>query len=75
MYWWLEVVTKKPNCIYYFGPFDSSKEAELEKSGYIEDLKKEKAEVIEARIKLHNPIQLTIDLDEPQMDEQMKIPA
>ncbi len=27
--WWLEVITKQPQCTYYFGPFASVKEAEL----------------------------------------------
>ncbi len=44
--WWLEVFTLKPNCIYYFGPFDTSTEAEINQSGYIEDLKDEGAEGI-----------------------------
>ena len=39
MFWWLEIITKEPYCIYYFGPFDSLKEAQLEQGGYIEDLK------------------------------------
>ena len=75
MSWWLEIVTKNPNCIYYFGPFDSLREAELEKDGYIEDLSQEQAEVIGARIKLHNPLQLTIDLDEPERGREIKVPA
>lgn len=73
MSWWLEVVTKKPSCIYYFGPFDSLREAEVEKYGYIEDLNEEQAEVVAARIKFHNPLQLTIDLDEP--GREIKVPA
>lgn len=75
MYWWLEIVTSKPSCIYYFGPFDSLREAELEKGGYMEDLSEEQAEVIGARIKFHNPLQLTIDLDDPGMEREIKVPA
>ena len=75
MSWWLEIVTKKPNCIYYFGPFDTLGEAELEKGGYIEDLSQEEAEVIDTRIKFHNPLQLTIDLDDPGMERKIKVPA
>ncbi|MFB2938557.1 DUF1816 domain-containing protein [Aerosakkonemataceae cyanobacterium BLCC-F154] len=75
MSWWLEIVTKKPSCIYYFGPFDSLKEAELEKGGYIEDLRQEQAEVIDTRIKFDNPLQLTIDLDEPGREREIKVPA
>ncbi|MFB2893234.1 DUF1816 domain-containing protein [Aerosakkonemataceae cyanobacterium BLCC-F50] len=75
MSWWLEIVTKNPSCIYYFGPFDSLREAELEKGGYIEDLRQEQAEIIDTRIKFLNPLQLTIDLDEPEREREMKVPA
>lgn len=75
MSWWLEIVTKKPSCIYYFGPFDSLREAELEKGGYIEDLRQEQAEIIDTRIKFLNPLQLTIDLDDPEREREMKVPA
>lgn len=75
MSWWLEIVTKKPSCIYYFGPFDSLREAELEKGGYIEDLRQEQAEVIDTRIKFFSPLQLTIDLDDPEREREMKVPA
>jgi len=75
MSWWLEIVTKKPSCVYYFGPFDNSKEAELSKGGYIEDLSQEQAEVIDTRIKFDNPLQLTIDLDDPEREQEIKVPA
>lgn len=75
MSWWLEVITKKPHCIYYFGPFDSFREAEQEKNGYIEDLRQEAAEEIEVRVKWHNPRELTIYLDEPGMEQEIKVPA
>lgn len=71
MSWWLKIVTRKPNCIYYFGPFDSLREAQLEKGGYIEDLRQEEAQIIEARIKFDNPMLLTIDLEDPEI----KVPA
>ena len=58
--WWLQIITHRPYCIYYFGPFDSSKEAELAKGGYIEDLYQEGAEGINAQIRLDNPSELTI---------------
>lgn len=59
--WWLQVITDIPYCVYYFGPFESFKEADLAKSGYIEDLNQEGAEGIEAQIKFDNPKELTID--------------
>lgn len=63
MFWWLEVTTNNPYCIYYFGPFDSEIEAELAQEGYIEDLKQEGAEGIETDIKLYSPRNLTIYQD------------
>jgi hypothetical protein len=36
MAWWVEIVTKKPDCKYYFGPFASHREAQLSQLGYIE---------------------------------------
>ena len=38
--WWVEINTNIPRCIYYFGPFNSEKEAQLYKSGYVEDLQR-----------------------------------
>lgn len=58
--WWVEIVTAQPSCIYYFGPFISSKEAELARSGYIEDLEQEAAVGITVRIQQCKPTQLTI---------------
>jgi Domain of unknown function (DUF1816) len=60
MFWWLEVVTINPHCIYYFGPFDSQMEAELAQAGYVEDLQQEGAEGIKTEIKWYSPSVLTI---------------
>ncbi len=27
--WWVEIITAKPNCIYYFGPFRTQKKRRL----------------------------------------------
>ncbi len=62
--WWAEIFTKQPCCTYYFGPFASAKEADLAKSGYIEDLVQEKAQGITVQIKLCEPLDLTIFQDE-----------
>jgi len=35
--WWLEVKTTEPACTYYFGPFETESEAELQKTGYLDD--------------------------------------
>jgi hypothetical protein len=58
--WWLEIFTRNPNCIYYFGPFDSSNEAEMSQLGYIEDLTEEGAEVLTVKIKWYQPTRLDI---------------
>ena len=64
MAWWVEIVTEQPKCIYYFGPFASSYEAELPSIGYIEDLEQEEAQVIAVDIKQCQPKKLTIFEDE-----------
>ena len=58
--WWIEIRTKMPPCIYYFGPFDSLKEARLSQHGYIEDLVTEKAQGITVELKKCQPQMLTI---------------
>ncbi len=58
--WWVEIVTDSPRCTYYFGPFDTDKEASSNTPGYIEDLKSEGAQRISIRIKQCQPSDLTI---------------
>ena len=58
--YWVEITTKQPDCIYYFGSFDNYEEAQTMQHGYIEDLKSEKAVGIEAEIKRCLPTKLTI---------------
>jgi hypothetical protein len=58
--WWIEIRTKLPACIYYFGPFESKKEARLSQHGYIEDLVEEKAQGITVELKKCQPHMLTI---------------
>lgn len=62
--WWVEIVTKKPNCTYYFGPFASHREAQLSQLGYIEDLEQERPQLIAIEIKQCQPKELTIFEDE-----------
>lgn len=64
MAWWVEIITAQPKCIYYFGPFAGSYEAQLSSSGYIEDLEQEEAQVISVDIKRGQPRELTIFGDE-----------
>ncbi|NJM84817.1 MAG: DUF1816 domain-containing protein [Leptolyngbyaceae cyanobacterium RM2_2_21] len=60
--WWIEIVTQTPKCTYYFGPFTSEAEANIAKTGYIEDLEQEGAAQIVATIQRCNrPDELTID--------------
>lgn len=62
--WWLEIVTFRPDCIYYFGPFESLQEAVLSHVGYLEDLKQEGAKGITLRIQWCQPKILTSFCDE-----------
>ncbi|MEM8832804.1 MAG: DUF1816 domain-containing protein [Cyanobacteria bacterium P01_G01_bin.19] len=64
--WWIEIRTKIPHCIYYFGPFESLKEARFYQHGYIEDLVEEKALGITVEFKRCQPQMLTIS----EFDEQ-----
>ncbi|MEC4816570.1 MAG: DUF1816 domain-containing protein [Scytonema sp. PMC 1069.18] len=57
--WWIEIVTAYPRCIYYFGPFASTEEAERLQAGYIEDLEQEGSQVIMIQIKWCQPQELT----------------
>lgn len=58
--WWVKVVVQSPACTYYFGPFDSFKEAQSQQSGYIQDLKEEGATEVVSQIQQCQPEQLTI---------------
>lgn len=64
MHWWVEILTARPCCTYYFGPFGSVCEAILAKPGYLEDLLQEGAEEISVQIKWCRPRELTIFEDE-----------
>ena len=65
--WWVEINTAVPHCTYYFGPFDSQKEAQLSRSGYVEDLHQEEARDIIAVVKQCQPDVLTIFHDEAKV--------
>ncbi len=63
--YWLKISTKVPNCIYYFGPFDSPLEAKTLQAGYIEDLIEENAQGIHVELEqCPQPTELTICEDE-----------
>ena len=58
--WWVKIQTAKPECIYYFGSFESQIEAEVAQYGYIEDLMMEKASGIDVEITQGQPNVITI---------------
>ncbi len=57
---WAEIITERPHCIYYFGPFQTFMEAKTTCPGYIEDLQSEGALGIKVVIKRCRPDMLTI---------------
>lgn len=63
--WWVEIFTTSPRVTYYFGPFVTAQEAELAKSGYIEDLENEGSQVLTVQIQQCQPNFLTISENEP----------
>ena len=58
--WWVKITTSMPQCIYYFGPFQTSSEAKASYPGYVEDLDSEGAKGILVAIKRCKPNMLTI---------------
>ncbi|WP_069791854.1 diguanylate cyclase domain-containing protein [Cyanobacterium sp. IPPAS B-1200] len=63
VFWWIRIDTIKPAMTYYFGPFDSLREAEENCNGYVEDLIEEKAEGITFDYQYFEPDSLTINRD------------
>lgn len=57
--WWVKITTVEPDCVYYFGPFQSSIEARSNHSGYIADLADEGAKGITVIVRRCNPEVLT----------------
>ena len=72
---WIEVVTTKPKCTYYFGPFLSEPEAIAAQSGYIEDLEVEGAQGIAVAIKRCKPSNLTIFDESGEASDRTKNPT
>ena len=58
--WWVEIYTNHPQCTYYFGPFETAVEARDLTDGYLEDLRREHAQIITVAIKQCQPEHLTI---------------
>lgn len=65
--WWVKIVTHKPRCLYYFGPFESQQEAKENQAYYLEDLQKEGAIGITINIEHCNPLYLTIDEEDSEV--------
>jgi Domain of unknown function (DUF1816) len=62
--WWVEVVTNRPRCTYYFGPFADAGAANRAITGYVQDLENESAQGIQTQIKRCKPDRLTIEWDD-----------
>lgn len=73
--WWIEIVTQKPRCTYYFGPFLTAKDAQAAKGGYLEDLETEGAIGIDVFIKRCKPKELTIEDDLGERIDRKASPA
>jgi hypothetical protein len=69
--WWVEIVTEHPHCIYYFGPFLSTQEAQEFLPGYVEDIEQEGVQEIHFQIKQDQPKKLTI-FDEEWEDTNLR---
>jgi len=60
--WWVKILTDKPMYIYYFGEFNHYWEAEASKNGYIQDLKEEKAKIVDVGIGKYEPEETTVSV-------------
>ena len=58
--WWITILTAQPLCLYYFGPFTFSQDAESIKDRFIEDLRQENALILCTRIRFLQPSQVTV---------------
>ena len=58
--WWVKILTDNPMYLYYFGEFKTYWQAEQSKNGYIQDLKGEKAEIVDVKIGIYEPSRTTI---------------
>lgn len=67
--WWVEIITEKPDCTYYFGPFVQAEEAQQAKQGYLADIEKARPQVITVKIKQCQPEALTVQADKDESIE------
>jgi hypothetical protein len=73
--YWVKIVTDRPNCIYYFGPFLTVRDANAAQSGYVEDLKNEGAQSIKVEIARCQPQELTIFDDRDDNSNFQPVPV
>ncbi|XWK87643.1 MAG: DUF1816 domain-containing protein [Phormidium sp.] len=73
--WWIEIITQKPHCTYYFGPFLTAKEALTAKTGYLEDLEMEGAMGFHLFIQRCKPKKLTVEDDLGERIDRKASPA
>ncbi|WP_413162484.1 DUF1816 domain-containing protein [Capilliphycus salinus ALCB114379] len=72
---WVEIITKDPNCTYYFGPFLTAQDAHDAKVGYVEDIETEGAHSYSVSVKRCKPSRLTVAEDLEKTIDQQIIPA
>ncbi len=72
--WWLKIETRSPPVVYYFGPYNSWREALSERGGFIEDLRGEGALGFEEALSLANPERLTLELGETTVNRVESAP-
>lgn len=73
--YWVEIITDRPRCTYYFGPFMSYQEAKMAQGGYIEDLQQENALGIATIVKRVKPANLTVFDEKEDLKPFGRIPT
>ncbi len=58
LYWWLEIKTACPGCVFYFGPFSNEKEATVSQYSHIDHLIHENFHGITLEVKQLEPKEL-----------------
>ncbi|MEM6838510.1 MAG: DUF1816 domain-containing protein [Cyanobacteria bacterium P01_C01_bin.120] len=59
--WWVRIKTEQPDYTYYFGPYETRKGAEINQSGFVEDLQSEGAIISATNVMRCNPSKVTIE--------------
>ena len=60
LFWWLEIKTARPSCVFYFGPFSSEEEAKVAQYSHIDRLIHEKFHGITLEVKQLEPKEVMI---------------